>query len=116
MMAFRVIRLVLAALGISMLVGGLVLLAIGGPTAIIGIWALLGAVVLLVAVVLERTRYRSEAAERTSEPSGPGGGESGPIEARFELTPERFVDPTTGRSMRVYIDPRTGERRYRAEP
>jgi len=34
---------------------------------------------------------------------------------RFLPTTEIFVDPTSRRLMRVYVDPRTGERRYRAE-
>jgi hypothetical protein len=38
------------------------------------------------------------------------------MEPRFRPTDERFVDPTTGHRMRVYVDPRTGERRYLAEP
>ena len=46
---------------------------------------------------------------------GPGGGESGFFEPRFLPTNELFVDPTSHRLMRVFADPRTGERRYRAE-
>jgi len=41
------------------------------------------------------------------EPSAPA--------APFIPTEERFVDPTTGRRLRVYVDPATGERRYFAE-
>jgi hypothetical protein len=37
------------------------------------------------------------------------------MEARFMRTDERFVDPTSHLTMRVWIDPTTGERRYRAE-
>jgi len=37
------------------------------------------------------------------------------LEPRFRRTDERFVDPTSGHTMRVYVDPRTGERRYLAE-
>ena len=37
------------------------------------------------------------------------------MEPRFRRTDERFIDPTTHVSMRVWIDPDTGERRYRAE-
>jgi hypothetical protein len=70
---------------------------------------------LVVVTVLERGRYRSGAAEKSAEAPGPGGGESGAVEARFEPTPEVFVDPTTGHRMRVLVDPRTGERRYVAE-
>ena len=69
----------------------------------------------IIAVVLERNRYRSEAAERAGAPTGPGGGEEGPLESRFQRTDEVFVDPTSGIRMRVYADLQTGERRYRAE-
>ena len=31
----------------------------------------------------------------------------------FEATDERFTDPSTGRLMRVYFNPATGERQYR---
>jgi hypothetical protein len=69
----------------------------------------------LIAIVLERHRYRSEAAERANEPAGPGGGEPAALPPQYKPTEERFVDPTSGRVMRVFLDPRTGERRYRAE-
>lgn len=39
--------------------------------------------------------------------------DTGPPEARFRATEERFVDPTTRRQLRVWVDPATGERRYR---
>ena len=67
--------------------------------------------------MIERNRYRSEAADRSFETTGPGGGEpsAGTLEPRFRPTDERFVDPTTRRRMRVYLDNRTGERRYVAE-
>ncbi len=72
---------------------------------------------LVVVAFIERQRYRSEDADQPFEPIGPGGGEpSGEIEARFRPTDERFVDPTTRHTMRVHVDPRTGERRYVAEP
>ena len=82
-------------------VGGLFTVAMGGG--------------LVVVTVLERGRYRSQAAEKSAVSAGPGGGEAGAIEARFAPTPEVFVDPTTGHRMRVLVDPRTGERRYVAE-
>ena len=37
------------------------------------------------------------------------------MEPRFRRTDEVFVDPTTRRRMRVWLDPANGERRYRAE-
>ncbi len=48
---------------------------------------------------------------------GPGDGEppDATLEPRFRPTDEVFMDPTSGRKMRVWLDPRSGERRYRAE-
>jgi hypothetical protein len=39
-------------------------------------------------------------------------GAPGPAE-RFQPTEETFRDPTTGRMMRVFFNPDTGERQYR---
>jgi hypothetical protein len=71
---------------------------------------------LVVVVALERSRYRSETAERSNATPGPGGGEpAGTLEPRFRATSEAFIDPTSGHRMRVVVDPATGERRYVAE-
>jgi hypothetical protein len=93
------------------------LLAPGGYTAGIGIYGVVIGALLVGAGLLERSRYRSAHAETTSAAPGPGGGEptDRPMETRFRRTDERFIDPTTNRPMRVWIDPETGERRYRAE-
>ncbi len=61
---------------------------------------------------LERTRYRSLHAEQTGDGHGPGGGETQRPDGRFRPTDERFVDPTTGVAMQVWIDASSGERRY----
>jgi hypothetical protein len=74
-----------------------------------------GGAVLLIGALIEASRYRSQAAEHSKLSPGPGGGETGPLEARFQRTDEVFVDPTSNRTMRVYVDSRTGERRYVAE-
>jgi hypothetical protein len=37
------------------------------------------------------------------------------MEPRFRRTDELFEDPSSRRPMRVWLDPATGERRYRAE-
>ena len=49
-------------------------------------------------VLIERWRYRSLAE------GNPGRG--------WQVTPERFVDPETGRLVTVFLNPETGERRY----
>ena len=71
---------------------------------------------VIVAVVIERLRYRSLPSD------GPGDEPRARAAAsRRRPSPgsarrtERFVDPTTGVQMRVFVDPRTGERRYVAE-
>jgi hypothetical protein len=92
------------------------LLALGVGAGVSGLWLVIAAAVVLVALAIERNRYRSEEAERSFESTGPGGGEpSGALEPRFRRTAETFVDPTTGTTMRVFVDGRTGERRYVAE-
>ena len=78
-------------------------------------WAVVFGAAIMVVVVLQRSRYRSLAAERANKSPGPGGGEDGYLEPRFLATNEVFVDPTSRRLMRVFVDPVTGERRYRAE-
>ncbi len=108
-----VIRIGVAVIAALLILAGFV--AIGAGDAGGGLWAIaLGAGGLIV-VALERTRYRSQAAERGAGGPGPGGGESAPPGPPFRPTDERFVDPTTGRLMRVYVDPKSGERRYHAD-
>jgi hypothetical protein len=114
---FTVLRSLFLVVGTLMFLAGLVALTAGGIAAgVPALWLIVTGGTLIVAAVLERTRYRSEAAERANEPAGPGGGETpGVVETRFRPTDEVFVDPTTGRRMRVLLDARTGERRYVAE-
>src|SRR4051812_882884 len=100
-----------------MLLAGLAVAVAVGPVAGFagGAWLIVGGSVLLIGVLIESSRYRSQAAERGQLVPGPGGGETRPLDARFAPTPEVFVDPTSNRRMRVYVDSRTGERRYVAE-
>ena len=108
-------RMLVAVVSVLTFLGGLVGLAVGG-VGIQGLWAVAMGGAGILAVTFERRRYRSEAAERSGHAPGPGGGEElDAIEARFRRTEEAFVDPTSGRRMRVYVDARTGERRYVAE-
>jgi hypothetical protein len=111
-----VVRGLLALIGLLIMLGGLGVLVYVGDLAT-GLWTVFIGGVLVVAIALERQRYRSEAAERTNAQPGPGGGElpDGRLEPRFRPTEEVFVDPTSGHRMRVLVDPATGERRYVAE-
>jgi len=116
-MGVAITRGLIGALGVVLMVVGIVVVAIPGPR-----WGLFGALfvflpgaLMLAGVLLERTRYRSLHADRAGDVYGPGGGEVGHPEARFRPTDEVFVDPTTRVRMRVYVDPGTGERRYVAE-
>ena len=109
-------RALVGIVAVMMLIGGLALIATGVGAGVSGLWLTVVGAVLLVALAIERNRYRSEATEHSSEPIGPGGGEpAGPLEPRFQRTEETFVDPTTGHRMQVFVDPRTGERRYVAQ-
>jgi hypothetical protein len=111
------LRGLLLVVGAVMILAGFATVTVGGFVGTgPGLWLVVTGGVLMLVAVLERTRYRSEAAERANEPAGPGGGETpGVVEPRFRPTDEVFVDPTTGRKMRVLLDARTGERRYVAE-
>lgn len=111
-----VIRVLMGVIGVAMLIGGIALLVSGSAAAIGGlIWLIPSGVVLIIVALMEVSRYRSQAAERGNAPPGRGGGETAPLEPRFQRTDEVFIDPTTYVPMRVFHDPRTGERRYVAE-
>ena len=112
-----VVRLLLFALGGLLILGGFAAIAVGGWVGFWGLWSVVGGLVIVAALLLERRRYRSAAAEAGPEPPGPGGGEplDEPLEPRFSPTTERFVDPTTGVTMVVWVDKASGDRRYRAD-
>jgi hypothetical protein len=114
--AFGMIRTAVFVVGGLMVVGGFAVMATNPIDAGGGLWLVVVGGAGMVVAVLERRRYRSEAAEAANDPIGPGGGETpGDVEPRFRPTDEVFVDPTTGSRMRVLVDPGTGERRYVAE-
>jgi hypothetical protein len=107
--------------GLVIVFGGLMvfvgLAAVSEGGGVTGLWLVVIGMVLMVVAIVERFRYRSEIADRSGLPIGPGGGEptAQPLETRFRRTDEVFVDPTSDRRMRVWLDQETGERRYRAE-
>jgi hypothetical protein len=112
------IRVGLVVIGILLMIGGLGAIATNvGGFGVLGLQAFAFGAFLVVVVAIERSRYRSGAAERANDPPGPGGGEpaGGQLDPRFRMTSEVFIDPTSGHRMRVLVDPSTGERRYVAE-
>jgi len=113
----NIVRVFMGALGAVLFVAGLALALqfFGSGGVLVGFWLVLGGLILIVGVLVERTRYRSQAAELHGLDPGPGGGEPSLPEPRFRPTGEVFVDPTTNRRMRVFVDANTGERRYVAE-
>ena len=111
-MVRTVVRVVIGLWGLANIVAGLVVVAAGQAA---GLFAVGMGAVALGAVAFERARYESEASERTRLLLEPRGGDDGTPPPPFQPTGELFVDPTTRRKMRVYLDPSTGERRYHAE-
>jgi hypothetical protein len=111
------LRGLIVAGGALIALGGLGLIAVERDAIVPGLYAIGFGLVVVVATIIERQRYRSAAAERSAAPPGPGGGEpvDEPLGPSFRPTDERFVDPTTNRPMRVWLDPTSGERRYREE-
>jgi hypothetical protein len=92
----HVLRLVVAGVGMLLvLIGVLGPLDSGYPIGD-GMWVVLIGAVLVLVSVLEQVRYRLSS------------GSSG----RLRPTAERFVDPTTGQRLQVWIDPASGERSY----
>jgi hypothetical protein len=110
-------RVLIFVFAVLLGVGGLLAIASGELGGVIGGIAMLGsAAAIVLATQYERMRYHSEAAEGISAPGGPGGeAATVALDPRFRPTAEVFVDPSSGRRMRVYADGTTGERRYRAE-
>jgi hypothetical protein len=107
-----IVRLIVAVVAALVAIGGLAAVSVGEPA---GLWAIAVGGGGIIAVAMERTRYRSRTAERTLDAPGPGGGDPAAPAPPFRPTDERFVDPTSGRTMRVYVNPATGERRYHAD-
>ena len=113
-MGVTIARGVIGGIGVALILASIGLIVVAGPGGDLfgALFLFVPGVLMVVAVILERNRYRSLHAERVGAPSGPGGGETGRPDARFRPTGERFVDPTTLVPMQVWIDPATGERLY----
>jgi len=109
------LRMIVGVLSLLLLLAGLAILITGVPGGWSGIWLMLFGAAGLIAVVFERMRYGSDAAERSIGASADAGLDMGPLDSRFRATDERFTDPTTRQRVRVWSDPDTGERRYRPD-
>jgi hypothetical protein len=112
-----------AALG---LVGGLgfvlaiAVIVAGEPVG--AAWLLIVSAALLLIALYEQARYHGHGeGPAPSPPVGappwaqPGTAAGGAAPGRLQRTDEVFEDPTTGRRLRVWFDPVTGERRYLPE-
>jgi len=108
-------RIVIGIGSILALGVGLALVFDGGISSWSGLWLIVLGAAGLIGITFERMRYRSAAAERSGEPAGPAGVDAGPPDPRFQPTDERFEDPSTRERLRVWVDPQTGERRYRRD-
>ena len=113
-----VARVIVLLFGVTMMLAGLATIAFGGAAAFItGLWILGIGIACIIGTLIERVRYRSDATDRDGLPTGRAGGEppGTRLEPRFRRSDEVFVDPTSSRTMRVWVDPGNGERRYVAE-
>ena len=90
------LRNVLLILSLAVLALGVLFLLLGkaSPAYTLLIWGQ----ILFAAVVYERFRYKP------LEQKLPGPG--------WERTSERFVDAESGKTVTVYVEPKTGERQY----
>jgi hypothetical protein len=92
-----VLRTVLFAIGVLLLLAAVIAFLGGADPAVVLSSAALGAL-LTLGVLFERVTYKRLL------PRSPGPG--------FVPTPERFVDPASGRLVQVHVKPETGERAY----
>ena len=113
-MAVVLARVLVGAVGVLFILGGIAVAAATGPGGDLfsALFLFVPGLLMIAAVVLERTRYRSLHAEQSGDAHGPGGGETQRPEPRFRPTEEQFLDPTTGVPLQVWVDPATGDRRY----
>ena len=92
------LRRVIIGYGLLSLLGAVVLLFLVHATLWLATYLAVDGFILLLAVLLERKRYRTRV-DRT--------------QGHWQPTGERFVDPATERLMEVFYNPATGERDYR---
>jgi len=94
---FGAARIVVLLFGLTLLIAGIALIGLqGGAGTITGLWVGGTGLVIMVATLVERVRYRSDATDRAGDPAGPAGGEplGTRLDPRFRRSDEVFVDPT----------------------
>jgi len=95
-----VLAVIVYVLGGLLLLAGIAAVAFGGVMLVFLPQLLIGGVLLIVGLAIERWRYKPIARERP--------------DPRWTDTGERFVDPETQLLTAVYFDPANGERHYLA--
>jgi hypothetical protein len=90
--------MLICALGSLLVVAGIVVAAIGGAFAVFVPQLIVGGLLLLVGLAIERWRYKPI----LRHPPQPGWTDTG----------ERFIDPETQALTAVYLDAANGERHY----
>ena len=95
------LRQILIGIAGLAILGGAVCLAAVADSAPLALWMIAAGLILLIGTLYEKVIYKP------LEPAAPGAG--------WERTGERFIDDKTGRPVTVYIEPRTGERKYVSE-
>ena len=107
-----VVRGGLVVAGILLMLVGLGIIGTMSDVALVGLQVFGFGAFLVVAVAIERTRYRSDTAEKANAAPGPGGGEpkEGGLDPRFRMTErgvhrpdERPPDARPRRSRRAAI-------------
>lgn len=91
------LRIVLIAIGILLIVGGLVTMRAGDYGLAAGVQFFIGGGFLLFVLLVEARRY---------------GANKKPTQGPWEATGERFVDPSSGKLTEVRYNPQTGDREY----
>ncbi len=89
------LRVAVLGLAVGAIAGGAILLIEGHR--IPGIYLVLVGVAVCLGIRFERWRYRPH---------------QGRPDALWQRTGERFEDPQSGKTVEVFYDPRSGERRY----
>jgi uncharacterized protein (DUF58 family) len=91
------LRIAVLVAGILSIAAAVAIFVTAVAPVLLGIYLAVEGTVLTGAILIERSAYR---------PRLSGG------RGRWEKTEERFIDPTSGKSVEVEYNPDTGERRY----